>query len=83
METYGKMKRIIDSLFGGFLVELIIPIVFYIIGLFILYIVIETAVRNGINSSITGRYIKKKYGIKEGKKSFFDDDLDNDNKTNF
>ncbi|KQU15300.1 hypothetical protein ASG65_27370 [Bacillus sp. Leaf13] len=57
--------------------EGIIPIVFYIVGLFILYIVIETAVRRGINSSIIGQCLEKKYGIKEDKKSFLDDDLDN------
>jgi hypothetical protein len=64
-------------LFGGFLVEVIIPIVFYSGGLFILYIVIETAVRKGINSSILGQFLEKKYGLKEDKKSFLDDDLDN------
>ncbi|WP_456275235.1 hypothetical protein [Bacillus sp. AK128] len=50
----------------------------YIISLFILYIVIETAVRRGINSSIIGRYLEKKYGVSETKKSFLDDDLDQD-----
>ncbi|MFF2501419.1 hypothetical protein [Peribacillus sp. NPDC058075] len=75
---YGKIKVIIDYLFGGFLVEVIISIVFSIVGLFILYIVIETAVRKGINSSIIGQFFEKKYGIKEDKKSFLDDDLDND-----
>ncbi|MFU2014420.1 hypothetical protein ACM6Q7_04990 [Peribacillus butanolivorans] len=44
--------------------EAIIPFVFYIIGLFILYIVIEKAVRKGINSSIIGQFLEKKYGIK-------------------
>ncbi|WP_328113237.1 hypothetical protein [Peribacillus butanolivorans] len=45
--------------------EAIIPIVFYIFGLFILYIVSEkTAVRKGINSSIIGQFLEKKYGIK-------------------
>ncbi|MFI8496691.1 hypothetical protein ACIGC1_28325 [Peribacillus butanolivorans] len=57
----------------------IIAIVFYIVGLFILYIVIETAVRKGINSSIIGQFLENKYGIKEDdKKSFLDDDLDNE-----
>ncbi|MFF2289058.1 hypothetical protein [Peribacillus butanolivorans] len=64
-------------MFGGFLVKTIIPIVFSIVGLFILYIVIESAVRKGINSSIIGQFFEKKYGIKEDKKSFLDDDLDN------
>lgn len=49
----------------------------YLISLFILYIVIETAVRRGINSSVIGRVIEKKYNSTE-KKSFLDDDLDND-----
>jgi hypothetical protein len=51
----------------------------YIAGLFILYIVIEKAVRSGINSSIIGQFLKKKYGIIQDKKSLLDDDLDNDN----
>jgi hypothetical protein len=58
-----------------------LAIIFYIVGLFILYIIIETAVRRGINSSIIGQYLEKKYGIKdirEKKKSFLDDDLDKD-----
>mgnify|MGYP003526535712 FL=1 len=54
-------------------------IIFYIVSLFILYIVIETAVRRGINSSIIGQFLEKKNGIKEDKKSFLDDDLDKDN----
>ncbi|MGM0903052.1 MAG: hypothetical protein ACQEXB_18385 [Bacillota bacterium] len=58
-----------------------LAIVFYIVGLFILYIVIDTAVRRGINSSIIGQYLEKKYGIqdiREKEKSFLDDDLDKD-----
>lgn len=58
-----------------------LAIIFYIVGLIILYIIIETAVRRGINSSIIGQYLEKKYGIKdirEKKKSFLDDDLDKD-----
>lgn len=65
---------------GGFLVE---AIIFYIVGLFILYIVIETAVRKGINHSNIGKLLEKKYGVKEDKKSFLDDDLDNENKTDY
>jgi hypothetical protein len=67
-------------LFGGFLVK---AIILYIVGLFILYIVIETAVRKGINHSIIGQFHEKKYGVKEDKKSFLDDDLDNENKTDY
>ncbi|MFA9558230.1 hypothetical protein ACERII_13055 [Evansella sp. AB-rgal1] len=54
-----------------------LTILFFIVGLFILYIVIETAVRRGINSSIVGYHLEKKYRIKDEKKSFLDDDLDN------
>ena len=53
-------------------------IVLFLVGLFLLYIVIETAVKNGINHSIVGQSLQKKQGLKEGKKSFFDDDLDRD-----
>jgi hypothetical protein len=53
-------------------------IIFYFVGLFFLFIVIETAVKRGINNSIIGDLLKKKYGIKDDKKSFLDDDLDND-----
>ncbi|WP_170145264.1 hypothetical protein [Ammoniphilus oxalaticus] len=51
-------------------------IVIYGIGMFILYIVIETAVRRGINSSVIGRHLGQ-LDVKESKKSFLDDDLDN------
>lgn len=67
-------------LFGGFLVK---AIIFYIVGGFILYIVIEKAVRRGINHSNLGQFLEKKYGMKEDKKSFLDDDLDNENKTDY
>ena len=57
----------------------IISILLYIGSLFILYIVIETAVRKGINNSIIGQALEKKLGITEEKKqSFFDNDLDDD-----
>jgi len=58
--------------------SLVFSIILWIFGLFILYIVISTAVRDGINKSVIGQFIDKKYGIKEGKKSFLDSDLDND-----
>ncbi|MFJ5748649.1 hypothetical protein ACIP97_08585 [Peribacillus frigoritolerans] len=67
-------------MFGGFLVK---AIIFYIVGVFILYIVIETAVRRGINHSNIGQFLEKKYGVKEGEKSFLDDDLDNENKEDY
>ena len=56
-----------------------ITIIIYIVSLIILYIVIETAVRKGINKSIIGRALEKKLGITEEKKnSLFDNDLDDD-----
>lgn len=61
---------------GG--IVLLFNIVFFVIGLFILYIVISTAVRVGINKSVAGKFIEKKYEFKEDKKSFLDSDLDND-----
>ncbi|MGE7187099.1 hypothetical protein ACQKKK_24965 [Peribacillus sp. NPDC006672] len=57
--------------------EAIIFIFYSILGLFFLYLVIETAVRKGINSSIIGQVLEKKYGAGEDKKSFLDNDLDN------
>lgn len=58
--------------------SLVLPIVLYVIGIFILYVVIETAVRRGINSSIVGQYLEEKDGMKVDKKSFLDHDLDNE-----
>ena len=57
-------------------------ILIYIISMVILYVVIQTAVRKGIDSSKTAQLLKDKYDIKEPKdpvspqKSFLDDDLD-------
>jgi hypothetical protein len=56
---------------------LVINIILGLVGPFILYIVISTAVRDGINKSVVGKFIEKKYGIEDGKKSFLDSDLDN------
>lgn len=48
-----------------------------IISLFIFYVVIEAAVRNGINSSKLGKLIDKEHGQEiPKKKSFLDNDLD-------
>jgi len=38
--------------------------------------VIETAVRKGINSSVIGEFLEKKYGIKD-ERNTIKDDLDN------
>ncbi|WP_175428387.1 hypothetical protein [Bacillus solimangrovi] len=51
---------------------MLMPILIYVISMVILYIVIETAVRNGINSSVLGKRFDN-----EDKKSWLDDDLDN------
>ncbi|RIU94730.1 hypothetical protein [Oceanobacillus picturae] len=53
-------------------------IVLWIIGLVILYFVIYTAVKDGINKSLVGQFIEKNYDVKEEKKSFLDNDLDSD-----
>ncbi|MUV38330.1 hypothetical protein JNUCC1_02168 [Lentibacillus sp. JNUCC-1] len=58
--------------------SLIGSIILWIIGLFILYIVISTAVKDGINKSFVGQFIEEKHEIKETKKSFLDHDLDNE-----
>ncbi|USK72236.1 hypothetical protein [Peribacillus asahii] len=58
--------------------SLVFSIILWIVGLFILYIVISAAVKDGINKSVVGQFIEKKYGIKDHKKSFIDSDLDND-----
>lgn len=57
---------------------IILPIVLCVIGVFILYVVIETAVRRGINSSIVGQSLEKQDGMNVNKKSFLDHDLDNE-----
>ncbi|MEK3886675.1 hypothetical protein [Bacillus sp. FSL K6-3431] len=57
--------------------SLIFSIILWIVGLFILYIVISTAVKDGINKSVVGQFIETKYGVKEDKKSFLNSDLDN------
>lgn len=53
-------------------------IIFLVVGLFILYLIISTAVKEGINKSVVGQSIEKKYGVNGNKKSLFDSDLDND-----
>lgn len=55
-------------------------IILWLFGLFILYLVIVTAVKDGINKSVVGQYLHVDKGAKEdGKPSFLDRDLDNDN----
>lgn len=58
--------------------EQLVMIIFIIIGLFVLYSLIELAVRRGIDTSMIGEHLKEKYGVNDEKKSFLDDDLDDD-----
>lgn len=58
--------------------SLLFSILLWVIGLFILYIVISAAVRDGINKSVAGQFLEYKYGIKKDMDSFLDRDLDND-----
>lgn len=53
-------------------------VIFWALGLFILYIVITKAVRDGINQSLIGQFIQEKSGVKEDKKPFLNNDLDKD-----
>jgi len=67
-----------EKIIIGSINSLIGSILLWIIGLFILYVVISTAVKEGINRSLVGQYLEKKYGMNENKKSFLDNDLDKD-----
>lgn len=53
-------------------------IIFTILALLLLYVVIEIAVKNGINNSILGRYLEEKMGLKEEKKRSSKDDFESD-----
>lgn len=52
-------------------------IILWSIGLFILYLVIYKAVKEGINKSVVGQSIERTLEPVVNKKSFLDDDLDN------
>ncbi|WP_153723167.1 hypothetical protein [Sporosarcina cascadiensis] len=52
-------------------------IILWIIGLFILYLVIYKAVKEGINKSVVGQSIERTPESVVNKKSFLDNDLDN------
>lgn len=52
-------------------------IVLWIAGLFILYLVIFKAVKDGINSSVVGQSHEKHSDQRGNKKPWLDDDLDN------
>ncbi|PYZ97506.1 hypothetical protein CR205_02610 [Alteribacter lacisalsi] len=53
-------------------------VILIILGLIVLYFIIESAVRNGINQSKIGRFLEEKHGMKEEKPSPISDDLDTD-----
>jgi hypothetical protein len=64
-----------DNMFGGVSMMQTFPffsIIFYLISLFVLYLVIQAAVRNGINSSIVGKVMRKKH--EQGKRQYIDPD---------
>lgn len=52
-------------------------IIVWIAGLFILYLVIFKAVKEGINKSVVGQSLEKTSDQGVNKKSWLDDDLDN------
>ncbi|WP_338448685.1 hypothetical protein R4Z09_21050 [Niallia oryzisoli] len=56
----------------------VFSIILWIVGLIILYLVISTAVKVGINKSVVGQYIEKQYGVKNVKELLLDKDLDNE-----
>lgn len=53
---------------------LLFNIVFLIVSVFILYLVILKAVKEGINQSVVGQYIEKNYGGKAD-----NNEVDNEN----
>ncbi|MED3553704.1 hypothetical protein [Cytobacillus praedii] len=63
---------------GASSIVLVFNIIFLIVGLFLLYIVISAGVKAGINKSVVGQLIEKKYGVNENKQSIHHKDLDND-----
>ena len=51
-------------------------ILLWIVGLFVLYVVIFTAVKDGIDRSEIGKLIKMKYGVKDEIISVSDDEIE-------
>jgi len=49
-----------------------------VIGLFIFYFVIYTAVKDGINKSVIGQYLENKHNFVDKQKPFIHNDLDKD-----
>lgn len=63
---------------GASSIVLVFNIIFLIVGLFLLYMVISDGVKAGINKSVVGQLIEKKYGVNENKQSILHKDLDKD-----
>lgn len=63
---------------GASSIVLVFNIIFLIVGLFLLYMVISAGVKAGINKSVVGQPIEKKYGVNENKQSILHKDLDKD-----
>ncbi|MGP4073558.1 hypothetical protein ACTWQB_13495 [Piscibacillus sp. B03] len=62
---------------------MILGIIIFLVGLLFLYLIIEAAVRNGIDGSLIGTYLKEKHGIsKEDIKSPLDSPLDQHERIN-
>ncbi|SDI35858.1 hypothetical protein SAMN05192534_13820 [Alteribacillus persepolensis] len=57
---------------------IVVTIILYVFGILILGAVLESAIRKGINTSIIGRFLEERYGIKEDKNNAsFPDDAEN------
>lgn len=57
---------------------LVVNLIFLIVGLVLLYLVITTAVKDGINKSVVGQFIEKNQTVNGNGKSLLGSDLDND-----
>jgi hypothetical protein len=51
-------------------------ILLWIVGLFILYVVIFAAVKDGIDKSVVGQLIKTKYGVEDEVVPASDDEIE-------
>ena len=54
-----------------------VSVIVLIVFLFIFYIIVERAVRDGINNSVIGRFLEEKHAIKEpqGDEDLYDDTI--------
>lgn len=57
--------------------QFFVTIVFWIIGLYVLYRVIYAAVKNGVDNSVLGRTLVKKQKTKFKRKSLHKDSFEN------